>query len=905
MSAVSPRQNPFVERPASKNGVALPMIKVPHPASRIDHPANINIRGVSRQSNNHFGDDIQLKSPNVLRPITADQLPFRSLKSPRHHSLPPLQEDFDSKLPIDKNKMSLPIDGKNADNLSPRGSRPATSTTIATGRVSTDELERILKEKAKSDYFTIKNAFKSFDPEGKGNIDRESLMKIISDFLSVVISLSQFNRLMTRFHLEKKKIISFGEFYACIKPTPNENGEYPTWFDIHKRGNDTMIAPQVLMHLKEKAKQRVLDVAALIPQKNPGGTRRILKPEFRNAISSLGFHMQDEEFDKLWARFDTENIGAVNGEKIMTKLGIVLSDEHHQRTRTSSEDRRSASPQEVKNERETVDLAKWITNKFREGAREMTHAFYEMDLERKGTISKTQLKRVLTEYSIDLDDEQLIQLLERCDLPTQGPIDYKQFIKRFQDRSDVGMTHKILNDPNHAYNIDVEHRNESTKETYLAESKLMDLFQKEFLSLLGSFHKIDRSNSMVISEKQFRAVIESRFKVDLSEESFKKLMEKVPLDENGMVKYVEFMSTFDSREAKSLFDAKSTVADLRDIQEVAIALTPQPPREEKSRVQSRDSYNSQEGRSIEELTELIKDVMKNNYQKIEQEFRDMDEFNAQKLSPEMMVKLLKGFGVSLSKNEIKRLWDAMITDQRGNLEFMQFVRHFTFRLRSAAFPNSKVSPPKRGDSDFKLRSKKLNSAYDMLQDSLRSKVDQHCEALNKHFHELDPSSSGFVSKEKFKNVLQSLCIHLTDFECDLLSSKFDVKKDGSVCWVEFLKPFSMRRQIYRKGNNMVNILTHPDQKEAKTSPRSPKGLASVALKVHNRFAGDTKQLQRAFRKIDASNSGWLTIQEFGLVLQLCDVILNDEESFQLFTELDKAMSGRVNYNEFLNKLNTT
>ena len=52
---------------------------------------------------------------------------------------------------------------------------------------------------------------------------------------------------------------------------------------------------------------------------------------------------------------------------------------------------------------------------------------------------------------------------------------------------------------------------------------------------------------MVISEKQFRAVIESKFKVDLSEDSFKKLMLKVPLDENGLVKYVEFMSNFDSR----------------------------------------------------------------------------------------------------------------------------------------------------------------------------------------------------------------------------------------------------------------------------------------------------------------------------------------------------------------------
>ena len=33
---------------------------------------------------------------------------------------------------------------------------------------------------------------------------------------------------------------------------------------------------------------------------------------------------------------------------------------------------------------------------------------------------------------------------------------------------------------------------------------------------------------------------------------------------------------------------------------------------------SRDSYDSQEGRSIEELNEVIRDVVKNNYQNIEQ-----------------------------------------------------------------------------------------------------------------------------------------------------------------------------------------------------------------------------------------------------------------------------------------------
>ena len=127
--------------------------------------------------------------------------------------------------------------------------------------------------------------------------------------------------------------------------------------------------------------------------------------------------MQDEEFDKLWARFDTENIGAVNGEKIMTKLGIAISDEE-QRLRTASrsvKSGRSASPRDLEDEKETLDIGKWITNKFREGARDITYAFYELDLERKGMVSKAQLKRVLSEYNIELDNEQMNALLVRYD----------------------------------------------------------------------------------------------------------------------------------------------------------------------------------------------------------------------------------------------------------------------------------------------------------------------------------------------------------------------------------------------------------------------------------------------------------------------------------------------------------
>lgn len=77
------------------------------------------------------------------------------------------------------------------------------------------------------------------------------------------------------------------------------------------------------------------------------------------------------------------------------------------------------------------------------------------------------------------------------------------------------------------------------------------------------------------------------------------------------------------REAKSLFDAKSTVADLRDVQDIQEDILPPTQKAEdwtprgQTRGQSHDSYDSREGRSVQELNEVIKNAVKDNYQGIE------------------------------------------------------------------------------------------------------------------------------------------------------------------------------------------------------------------------------------------------------------------------------------------------
>lgn len=63
--------------------------------------------------------------------------------------------------------------------------------------------------------------------------------------------------------------------------------------------------------------------------------------------------------------------------------------------------------------------------------------------------------------------------------------------------------------------------------------------------------KIDRLGTDVISQEEFRAAIESRFDIEMTDEQFRVLMDQVPLTDEGDVKYAEFMSQFDTRSARA------------------------------------------------------------------------------------------------------------------------------------------------------------------------------------------------------------------------------------------------------------------------------------------------------------------------------------------------------------------
>lgn len=124
---------------------------------------------------------------------------------------------------------------------------------------------------------------------------------------------------------------------------------------------------------------------------------------------------------------------------------------------------------------------------------------------------------------------------------------------------------------------------------------------------------------------------------------------------------------------------------------------------------------------------MIKEKIKNDYKKVETAWSEVDKSNSNEMNKEMMYELLRRVKITpaINRDEIDLLWSQFILKDNKKLEYWQFVRHFGYSKKSAAYQNAKISPPKKGDNDMMLTSNKLGRDSILIRGSVQSKVFNH------------------------------------------------------------------------------------------------------------------------------------------------------------------------------------
>lgn len=60
-----------------------------------------------------------------------------------------------------------------------------------------------------------------------------------------------------------------------------------------------------------------------------------------------------------------------------------------------------------------------------------------------------------------------------------------------------------------------------------------------------------------------------------------------------------------------------------------------------------------------------------------------------------------------------------------------------------------------------------------------------------------------------------------------------------------------------------------------------------------------RNLRRAFKKLDISRNGYISVGDFRRALKSCNVELSNEDFYHVMTEFDQNLTGRISYDNFL------
>ncbi|KAG8548553.1 hypothetical protein GDO81_024985 [Engystomops pustulosus] len=755
-----------------------------------------------------------------------------------------------------------------------------------------EELKFQLLEKINSGgFYDLKRLFLSHDPEGRGRVSRDALLIILTTFLGRYVHKMVFQQLLCRLHLDGKPIITFDNFYDHFKL--EEDDSPPEWLDPMKRKNKAALrtAHEVHLQLKNMAGNRYFELLKMFPND------RLNASEFRIVLTKLGLKMSEEEYKKLWRRYVKDEASVLRFDDLQHHLGTKGQEEKrglllsalqkvaHSRGPQQTREKPNVKATKTGSERKlSLSIEKWLKEKFREGVRAMRTEFSVYDPQGSGMVSTENFLQVLEKFHLHLSKDHLGHLLSRCGLDETSPhINYLQFLQSVQSRSQNSRAYRVLSD-----GTKKRESPSSLSTSSVIESKLLRFIHADFNSLLSEFRKADTNNLKVINPQDFRAILEKRFSLKVTDEDFSHILEKLPVNLHGDIRYLEFLSRFDgSDENLSLWDGRETV--LTDCSR-------------RSNLTNKSSDNGKGHRresSKEQLTEIIRHLVKNNYETLERNFTEMDNGNTRRLTAETLYQLLKRCDVNpeISREEVGRIWKTLILNQDQTVDYYQFIRHFGFSTKSSCFPNAKISPPVRGDGDCLIRSLKLNSDTRIIANFLQTKVMLLLDDLWIQFKELDPKNSGSVTREEFLDLLQELSPDLTKHQCDTIAAKFS---DGHnrVSYVRFLQPYQTGRQASRHGGGGHEVKA----KQRMTSPSQSvdRGLNAITSKLRQKVSStEWRKLLQSCQKMDTDGSGLLTLPEFQSVVRLCNIMLDEEEIYHIMSHHDKDLAGKINYSNLL------
>ncbi|XP_070545178.1 EF-hand calcium-binding domain-containing protein 6-like isoform X2 [Ptychodera flava] len=761
-------------------------------------------------------------------------------------------------------------------------------------------VEDILREKITEYWKSVSAAFVAVDPEKTGKISKVHLKRILDKHV-LPVSEDHFKKMCSQCSVSDDGLVIFAEFLERLGVDVSPGDLYGTSTHIYLGSEFTeaarqadidnrlvqvqvnaldrtnqMTAEEVIMRLKDRMAQHHSAIRDSFLQYCTEGKGTVSKREFRKVLERFGMYMTEEQFAELVSKL------AFNKGKLAYS-DFVASFEDPRAGGPGEEISRVPNHRYNKLEMQTMSALEaeaQLRDKMREGFSDLRQAFYKLDDDHNGLISRDDFRRLLDSFMFHMTDEEFNKLMAKIGMGKRTKINYKEFLAKFQV-VDTENGHPWLNSM-HRYNDTKDPTDMAAEQVH---NILVSKAQRNYADLAKAFRSIDKRGMGVIRKRELRELLYT-FMLPMTKTEFDKLWNRYDPDGRKFIDHRHFLAMMGLGMAFAPGDEEGT--SRRIIDESYRALDAHHQNQlDKQRYITVNQAKSAQYLTADQLIQQLKDRFRDHYSTFQDAFQKSDKLKDGKVSVGELQKILIDLNYLVDDDTFFEFLEKIgIPSTRTRLSYEQFLSAFD-EAQEPRFKKKNV-PEVTVETFSTLTPEKAVK-------KLRRIVSSDKNILHAAFNSFDRDHRGRLTAGEFRRVLDHFCFKLSDKQFKLLMTKVKVYPDLMIDWPQFLEDFSSDERTVA-ANWLESV-----QKVAKDLSPRPMSFDEIWTNLEQIVTARFYQFAERFSEIDYARIGVVAKEDFKEVLQENAFRLNEEQFENVWNMLDVNEFGNLEYRKFLKK----
>jgi len=677
-------------------------------------------------------------------------------------------------------------------------------------KLSFIEIESRMREKIRVNSAELRQAFQTFDSEKTHTITQSEFKRALESFC-IPLTDDQFEQLIRKVGTNRDGTVSYLEFLDRY----HQRGGTPDGLrflgSLHRFNQTKSPKGVALDDIEDKLRkkmggqlQSVMKALRLFDYNRDG---KIQRHELRRVIENFCFRLTDEQFDKLWSKYDmTRNGQTLEYMDFLKRLGVkAKSDinktgEYQQQVKLAAVNcRPMGSSQSDKHSTPVVtimDLEQKLRKRMLENHGNISRAFVAFDTRGDGFVTLDELKRVLFNFAFPMSDKLFVELMSRCGIRANHKIPYVQFLEKFEAPVTNSEGQTIPIKPSHKYNPVREAEENLMPTTEDIWKLLHDRILNSFSSVKQAFLVFDDNKDGRVTKRDFRRVLES-FCFRMSHQQFHELMAKIDPFNKGYVSYLDFLDRFEQRETEGAHPWLMSGHSPKSVSPPAVL-------------------------AWSTVEDILQSKITDNWKAIASAYLGVDTDRDGSISRSELRQLLERFCLPVSDDHFDLMWSRCDENADGSIDFQEFLGKLGVDIVGGDINGLSTRIHDENEANVEFLKQDQNARLELVDERalnltgqksanecmeiLKEYISQRSTDLRKTFVKFDSNGDGKISRKEFRMVMNSLGLYMTDDQFRILSARLGFHR-GKLSYMEFLNNFQDRRS-FGVGEKVTEYSSH-------------------------------------------------------------------------------------------------